>query len=127
MFMRSKIHRLNKELSFTSAESSKPFLVHNVLSLWPTSRHVLKVERGCAWVTLVGKLGQDNPDIFLHAGESWVVETGQHVVLESWTRRVKDELWVAWQIAYDASIEFSKAQGNACLPLAPKLLPAKTT
>jgi hypothetical protein len=122
-----RFKHLEKALNFMNTASSEPLLVDKVLSLRPTSRHLLTVVRGCAWATLVGKLGQDNPDIFLHAGESLVVEAGQHVVLESWTRRVKDELWVAWQIAYDASIDLSKAQGNACLPLAPKLLPAKTT
>jgi hypothetical protein len=110
-----------------SAESPQPFLVKKAMSLWPQSRHVLKVVQGCAWVTLVGKPGQENPDIFLYAGEDLSVEAGQHLVLESWTGRVQDALWVEWQIAYDAFVDSSKEQGIACPQLSPNLSPVKTT
>ena len=110
-----------------SAASPKSFLVKKAMSLWPQSRHVLKVVQGCAWVTVVGTPGKVNPDIFLHAGEVLIVEAGQHLVLESWTCRQQNDLWVEWQIAYDAFVVSSKEQGIACLHLSPNLSPVKTT
>ena len=99
--------------------------VNQTMSLWPDTDHVLKVVQGRAWVTLVGKLEQVNPDIFLHEGDALWVEAGQHLVLEPWTRHAQDLLRVQWQIAYDALVVSSIDQGIACPPTPPKRLPAK--
>ncbi len=99
--------------------------INKVMSLRPDTNHVLKVVQGRAWVTLSGKLEQDNPDIFLLEGETLWVAAGQHLVLEPWPRDPQDLLWVQWQIAYDALVVPSLDQGIACPPIPPKRLPAK--
>ena len=50
------------------------------LSLHPRQRGVLEVAQGRVWLTASG-----SADYVLLAGERWVVEAGQHVVLEAWS------------------------------------------
>lgn len=108
-----------------NAHSIEDLQVNQAMSLWPDTNHVLKVLQGRAWVSLVGKMDQNNPDIFLHEGEALWVEAGQHLVIEPWARHPLDLLRVQWQIAYDALLVPSLDQGIACPPIPPKLLPAK--
>jgi len=104
----------------------QPLLVSSLVSLRPSTPHVLRVVHGRAWVTLVGLMDQDNPDVFLAEGDVLQVPAGQHLVLESWPRHAGEQLLVDWQIAYDDLVDPSNDQGIACPP-APKLLPAKAT
>ncbi len=109
-----------------NAAHSPFFSVQSAVSLRPAVTHVLRVVNGRAWVTLVGQMEQDNPDLFLNKGDVLHIQAGQHVVVESWAREPGEPLLVQWQIAYDDSVEPSHDQGIACPP-APKLLPVKAT
>jgi hypothetical protein len=93
------------------------------MSFKPQADHVLTVLQGRAWATLLGEVGQDNPDFFLEEGENLWVRAGQHLVIESWRRHAVDPLEVQWQIAYDALPVSTPDQGIACPP--PKRLPAR--
>ena len=110
-----------------NAAQPQPHMVSGPVSMRPKTPHVLRVLHGRAWVTLVGPMAHDNPDLFLVEGEVLNVPAGQHLVLESWPRQAGDQLRVIWQIAYDELDEPSHDQGIACPPAVPKPLPAKAT
>ena len=71
-------------------------LITHAVSFHSDKPHTLEIAHGRAWVTLVGRLDQANPDIFLTEGQTLQVEFSQHVVVESWPRYPGDELSVQW-------------------------------
>lgn len=105
-------------------QQNQTFEVTRAMSFRPQTNHVLTLVKGRAWVTLVGEMEKDNPDLFLEEGEHLCVQAGQHLVVESWARHALDPLEVQWQIAYDALVVSTSDQGIACPP-PPRLLPVK--
>jgi len=76
--------------------NTRTFEIQRIWSTTPHSTHLLKVISGRAWITTTGKMGQDNPDHVLIAGDCLQVHADQQVVIESWPRHIADTLTVRW-------------------------------
>lgn len=76
------------------------------MSLRPRERSVLEIAQGRVWLTLEGGLHLPPElagDHMLHAGERFIVEAGQHVVIEAWgSPGVPGEVHFRWDAMPEA-------------------------